>query len=132
MSWKNSGPITYTVNPDGINEVIEENNNMITMLRQVSWGKAEKLELRKWIVDTDSEKPMKGCAMGETGWHTLTEILAKNGYGDTKEILTNIKDREDFDKALVQVIGKKKVGQVKETVIEEDDYFTPTKENLGL
>ena len=133
MAWKSSGPISFEINPEGINEVVEENGNMITMLRQVSWsGKEEKLELRKWIVDTDSEKPMKGCSMTEIGWNNLACILTKNGFGETKEILENIKDREDFDDALVKVIGKKKFTEAKETVIEEDDYFTPTKENLGL
>ena len=133
MAWKSSTPVSYNINPEGINEVVEENGNMITMLRQVSWGgKEEKVELRKWIVDTDSEKPMKGCAMTDLGWHNLASILTKNGYGNTQEIIENIKPREDFESALTKVIGKKKFSEAKETVIEEDDYFAPTKENLVL
>ena len=133
MSWKSSGPVSFNIDPEGINEVVEENGNMVTMLRKVGWGgKEEKIELRKWIVDTDSEKPMKGCAMTDIGWHNLTSILTKNGFGDTREIIENISTRDNFEDSLTKVIGKKKYSEAKETVIEEDDYFTPTKENLGL
>lgn len=41
MAWKNSGPISFNIDPEGINEVIEENGNMVTMLRKVSWGDKE-------------------------------------------------------------------------------------------
>ena len=133
MAWKSSTPVSYQINPDGINEVIEENGNMITMLRKVSWGgKGEKIELRKWIVDTDSEKPMKGCAMTDLGWHNLASVLTKNGFGDTQEIISNLQERDNFEESLTKVIGKKKYTEAKETVIEEDDYFSPTKENLGI
>lgn len=128
------GPVQYEVNKEGINEVIEETGNMVTMLRQVAWnGREEKLELRKWIVDTDSEKPMKGCAMTDEGWHTCTETLVKHGFGQTRELIRELSIRDDFDQELVKVIGKKKVDETKEKeAIDDDDYFIPTRDNLGL
>lgn len=128
------GPVSYEINKEGINEVIEEFGNMVAMLRQVAWGgREEKLELRKWIVDTDSEKPMKGCSLTEEGWHNCTEILVQHGFGNTREIIRELSVREDFEKDLVSVIGKKKVEDAKsQEVVQDDDYFMPTRENLGI
>ena len=127
-------PLQYTINKDGINEVVEESGKMVTMLRQVAWNnKEEKLELRKWIVDVDKEQPMKGCSMTDVGWHACTNILVHNGFGHTRELIRDLSTRDDFETSLISIIGKKKVEETKEKEsIEEDDYFTPTKDNLGL
>lgn len=126
MAKKDS--VTYDIKEDGINEIIDEKGNMVMMLREVAWGGREhKLELRKWVIGVDTETPMKGAAfMTEQGPHNLVHTMTKLGYGDTTEILQNIKDRDNFEDSLVKVIGKKKVEESKEkVVITEEDYFDP-------
>lgn len=127
---------SYHIKEDGINEVIEENGNMIMMLREVAWqGRDYRLELRKWIVDTEKEKPMRGVSfMTEQGPHTLTETLIKHGYGNTLNVLRELSGREDFEDSLISTIGKAKVDEtkLKEYTIDDDDYFIPNKENLGI
>ena len=124
-----SGPITFTIKEDGINELIEERGNMVTMLREVAWGNREAhLEVRKWVVNPDEEKPMRGCSfMTEEGPHKLVEVMADNGYGNTKTVLGALSKREDFEDALTQTIGKKKVEKAKNTevTVDEEEFFDP-------
>lgn len=124
-----SGPITFTIKEDGINELIEERGNMVTMLREVAWGNREAhLEVRKWVVSPDEEKPMRGCSfMTEEGPHKLVEVMADNGYGNTKTMLGALSKREDFEDALTQTIGKKKVEKAKNTevTVDEEEFFDP-------
>ena len=127
---KDGGPIKFEIKEIGINELIDEGTgNSSIMLREVGWnGRDPKLEIRKWIIDVDKETPMRGLSfITEQGPHTLTEVLAEKGFGNTEKIITNIKDREDFDDSLVKVIGKKKIEKSKNTevTISEDDYFDP-------
>ena len=65
--------------------------------------------------------------MTEEGPNNLVNIMTKHGFGDTKTILGNIKDRPDFETSLVETIGMQKVIQTKNTEVEisEDDYFDP-------
>ena len=127
---KDGGPIKFEIKENGINELIDEGTgNSSIMLREVGWnGRDPKLEIRKWIIDVDKETPMRGLSfITEQCSHTLTEVLAEKGFGNTEKIITNIKDREDFDDSLVKVIGKKKIEKSKNTevTISEDDYFDP-------
>lgn len=127
---KDGGPIKFEIKENGINELIDEGTgNSSIMLREVGWnGRDPKLEIRKWIIDVDKETPMRGLSfITEQGPHTLTEVLAEKGFGNTEKLITNIKDREDFDDSLVKVIGKKKIVKSKNTevTISEDDYFDP-------
>jgi len=129
MPFKKGGPVSYEINKDGINEIIDEQNNSILMLRQVAWnGRAEHLELRKWAVGEESEVPMKGVTFTtEQAPHNLVNVMTKLGFGDTKTVLNNMKDRPDFDAALVETIGMQKVVQAKNTEYEvnQEDYFDP-------
>lgn len=127
---KDGGPIKFEIKENGINELIDEGTgNSSIMLREVGWnGRDPKLEIRKWIIDVDKETPMRGLSfITEQGPHTLTEVLVEKGFGNTEKLITNIKDREDFDDSLVKVIGKKKIEKSKNTevTISEDDYFDP-------
>lgn len=127
---KDAGPIKYEIKEDGINELIDEGSgNMVLMLREVSWnGREPKLELRKWIVDVNEEKPMRGVSfITEEGPNKLTEIMINKGYGKTETVLNDLKDRDDFDSSLNKAIGKKKVEKAKNTevIVDEDEYFDP-------
>lgn len=129
MAFKKDGNITFEINPDGINELIDERANSIIMLREVAWnGRQYHLELRKWIIDENGDKPMKGVSfLTEDGPHNLVETMAKLGFGKTENILKNIKNREDFDEELVKLLGKKKINEAKEkeVIITKDDYYDP-------
>lgn len=129
MPFKKDGNISFTIKVDGINELIDERNNSILALREVGWNNKEpRLELRKWIVDENGDKPMKGVSfLTEDGPHNLVHSMTKLGFGNTETIINNIKNRDDFEDSLVKVIGKKKISKAKEETIEisEDDYFDP-------
>lgn len=129
MPFKKDGNISFTIKVDGINELIDERNNSILALREVGWNDKEpRLELRRWIVDENGDKPMKGVSfLTEDGPHNLVNSMTKLGFGNTETILANIKNRDNFEESLVKVIGKKKVSKAKEETIEisEDDYFDP-------
>lgn len=123
--------LSFSIKDDGINELIDEKGNMVLMLREVAWnGRDAHLELRKWIVDVDKEQPMKGVSfITPEGPNRLTEVLADKGFGNTEKLLKCLKDREDFDSALIKTIGKTKVQEAKnsDVTIVEEDYYNPQK-----
>lgn len=112
MAWKrnndNDGKITYSVGD--IDEVVDSKGNSVIMLRKIAWGDngKEKLELRRWIVDINEEKPLKGVAfLTEDGPDNLVNVLLDKGYGKTIEILSVLKTREDFDESLQELNNPK-------------------------
>lgn len=120
----------YTVNPE-FDEVIDERGNSAIMLRKVAWGDGqEKLELRKWVMNENgSETPLKGTSfLTEEGPDNLTKTLVKRGFGKTEEVLYELKEREDFEQSLINVIGKEKVDDAKSK--EAEEYFDP-REMIG-
>ena len=93
----------------GIDEIIDEKGSMYIALRRTVWYNPEqgdadekkaKLELRKWMVkDSNSENdmPQKGVSfLTEEGPHNLATALVRNGFGKTKELLLELKERPDF------------------------------------
>lgn len=129
MAFKKGTPITYEIKEDGINELIEEKGNTILALREVAWnGRKAHLELRKWIIDENGDKPMKGVSFSsEETPNILVDKMTELGFGNTENIINNIKEREDFDAALESAIGKKKIIKAKNTEVEisEDDFYDP-------
>lgn len=83
-----------------------------------------KIDIRKWGVNEDGTERMgKGLSfLTEDGPHSLVEVMAKEGYGNTKTILNNVKDRPDFKPALNAVIGKG--DDLYDNSIEEEDEDT--------
>lgn len=133
MPYKKDKNLTYELKYNGINEIIDERNNTVMMLREVGWGgRPPRLELRKWIINSDGEIANKGVAfMTEDGPHNLVDTMTNLGFGRTKNILNNIKNRDDFEDSLVQVIGKEKVNTAKKTEFVRDDndesYYDPRR-----
>ena len=129
MAFKSDGAASYEVKKDGIRSIIEEKNNMATIMQEVAWnGRQAHLEIRKWIINEKGETPYRGVTfITEEGPHTLATELVKNGFGSTPDIINILKDRDDFETSLVNAIGKKKVveSKNKEVEITEDDYFDP-------
>lgn len=129
MPFKKDGPVSYEIKEDGINELIEEKGNMILALREVAWnGRQAHLELRKWIVDENGDKPMKGVSFSnEETPNILVNKMTELGFGDTEVVLNNLKSRDNFDESLERTIGKKKIVKAKnkEVEISEDDFYDP-------
>jgi hypothetical protein len=121
---------------DHIDFIFEESNNMYSALRKVAWGDSPddkaKLEVRRWQVRPDGQTAAaKGMTfLTEEGPSELTNCLLKLGYGHTKEVLSIIKDRDDFKKSLNSVLGKDDENYDESAGTLEDDYFDP-KELLG-
>lgn len=107
MAWKENSNICQTI-IDEFDHIIQEKGNTYISLRKVKWFENSdvKLDLRKYVTNTDgSEKMMKGCSFDEEAGHELTHVLTEEGYGDTRVILNNIKDRDDFKVSMVRSLS---------------------------
>lgn len=90
-------PIKFTM-LDGIDYVLEEKGNTFIAMRKIAWGEAEegKIDIRKWFSQDEGDTPGKGVTLTDEGCDELTVALIKEGFGDTKEIIDELKTREDF------------------------------------
>lgn len=89
------------IEPD-FDYIIEEGQNTSINLRRINWnGRGSKLDLRKWVYNGGSERAMKGISLSEEGADILTNTLVKLGYGSTRDIINNIKNRDDFNQSLL-------------------------------
>ena len=112
--------------------VFDEKGSTFLSMRRVAWGvkgaepdnEKAKLELRKWNNRDGKETPNKGFSfLTEDGPHELTKALIEEGFGHTKEILTVLKERDDFRESV-------------ETLYDDSsdasgDYFDPRAILLG-
>lgn len=104
----------------------DEKGSSFLALRKVQWLKdgeepdesKGKFELRKWMVDKDGKEiPNKGFSfLTDNGPSELAHLLVREGYGDTKTILTELVKRQDF-KDSVNNFNKS------DNTEEFDDYF---------
>lgn len=93
---------------DDFDHIITEYNNTYISLRKVRWSETGdiKLDLRKYVTQSDgSERMMKGCSFPENSADELINVLLQEGYGDTRQVINNIKDRNDFNLSLVRSLG---------------------------
>lgn len=96
------GNMEFNVEIDNeINEVFDEGvGSSFLAFRKIRWNENSpyKLDIRKWFTNADgTETAGKGVSfMTEQGPHELTKVLLKHGFGETRDILDSIKEREDF------------------------------------
>ena len=127
-----SGEFKYNKDPD-FDYLISESGTNFIALRKIKFGKAQddeckpedrKLDLRKWSIDQDgNERMLKGIQFHDNdSVDELTNTLVELGYGDTKHVLTCLKEREEFAKIIPFVFTDK-------DIIEGDDgeYYDPRK-----
>ena len=120
------GNIKYEI-MDGFDYVIDESGNQILALRKIRWGEKETvhLDLRRWFLNPEGEVVGKGTSfMTEEGPHELVNVLTKEGYGHTIDIINNIKDREDFQKSINIALGKESEF-FDESLSAEEEYYDP-------
>lgn len=118
----------YTI-IDDVNTIFEEKGNQFGAIRKIRWGDSDKeyLEVRKWRNTPDGgEQATKGYTfMTEEGPGELAKGLLELGYGNTREILTTLSERENFRKSLNSVLGKGDELFDESEGTLEDDYFDP-------
>ena len=117
---------------DDMDEIFDEKGNVFLAMRKIQWGKdgvepdpeKAKLELRKWHMKPEGERPSRGFAfLTEEGPHELANVLVSNGYGHTKDILMKLKDRDDFEESVKAIYN--------EADQDDDEYFDPREALLG-
>ena len=127
--FKTDDDFKYTI-VDDFDHVIDESGNSTLNLRKLYWGDKSdnvKLDLRRYYINEQGERLGKGVSfLTEEGPHNLVETMAGLGYGNTRRILDNIKDREDFRPALNSVLGKDSEFYDESAGESDDDYFDPS------
>ena len=119
---------------ENIDYTFEEKGNQFEAVREVQWGDSDKnyLEVRKWRNSPDgSEQAAKGYTfMTEEGPSELAKVLLTLGYGNTREVIDIVKEREDFRKSLNSSLGPNDEMYDESAGTLEDDYYDP-KSLLG-
>lgn len=86
----------------------DEKGSTVGTIRKVQWVKAgeepnedkAKIEIRKMYISGDGEKTGKGYTFSTPeGPGELAVGLIKAGFGETKEVLRAVRDRDDFMEA---------------------------------
>lgn len=119
---------TYEID-ENYDYVLNEVGNVFIALRKISWnGREPKLDLRKYYNTKDgSERMDKGVSMSKECVDELTRVLASTGYGNTRDIIDGIKDRDDFNTALSQSL-KNEPKVLEELGIQDTDNFYDPRE----
>lgn len=117
--------IEYTI-VDDFDHTIDESGNQFIALRKIRWGDREKvsLDLRKYWMQAEGEVLGKGVSfLTEDGPHELANVLVREGFGNTKDILKSLKNREDFQKSLNIVMGKE--SEFYDEEVGEEEIYDP-------
>lgn len=119
---------------ENIDYTFEEKGNQFGAVRKVQWGDSDKsyLDIRKWRNAPDgTEQAAKGYTfMTEEGPSELTKVLLNLGFGNTREVIGIIKNREDFRKSLNSELGPNDEMYDESVGTLEDDFYDP-KSLLG-
>jgi hypothetical protein len=88
--------------------IFDEKGNTFLAMRKVKWGDSPefKLDLRRYYSTATGERMDKGFSfLTEDGPNELINSLLKEGYGNTRDMLNTLKDRNDFMVSLVTIDG---------------------------
>lgn len=84
--------------------ILQEGQNTSICLRKISWnGRPYKIDIRKYTYQDSTEHMGKGVSLTDEATNILVETLVDNNYGDTKKILKGLKNRPDFNDAVVNM-----------------------------
>ena len=126
--YKNDTEFTYSI-LEGFDHILEEKGNQYTSLRKISWNDTGtyKLDIRRYYTTPEGEEKMgKGISfMTDEGPAELINALLQEGYGDTADIVRNLKDREDFRSALNSVLNPDDEFYDKNAKDIKADYYDP-------
>ena len=127
MFSKGDGEFKYEI-VDGFDHVIDEYANRSLNLRKIRWGDRDRvtLDIRQYYMTENGERMGKGVGfMTDEGPNNLVEIMSGLGYGNTLNILNNIKDRQDFQQSLNTALGKDSEFYDESAGEVADDYYDP-------
>lgn len=126
--YKTDTEFTYSI-LEGFDHILEEKGNQYTSLRKISWNDngTYKLDIRRYYTTPEGEEKMgKGISfMTDEGPAELINALLQEGYGDTAEVVRNLKDRDDFRSALNSVLNPEDEFYDKDTKDIKADYYDP-------
>ena len=124
---------------DNVDRIIDEKGSTFIALRLTQWCKEgqepdktkAKYELRKWRVGAEGERADKGVSfLTEEGLHEVPKAFIQEGFGHTKELLVELKKRDDFVESVNHLFDKEDESSgeyfdirnilLSETVKEED------------
>lgn len=100
---------------DNLDAIFDERGSAFLSLRRVQWCEVgvepdrekSKLEIRKWRITAEGERADKGVAfLTEDGPHELAKTLVNLGYGDTKDLLLELKKRDNFKESVEHLFDK--------------------------
>jgi len=100
---------------DDLDAIFDERGSAFLSLRRVQWceegvepdREKSKLEIRKWRITAEGERADKGVAfLTEEGPHELAKTLVHHGYGDTKDLLLELKKRNNFKESVEHLFDK--------------------------
>lgn len=118
--------IEYSI-VDEFDHTIDESGNQFIALRKIRWGDRDKvsLDIRKYWMQAEGEVLGKGVSfLTEEGPHELVNVMTREGYGNTKEILKSLKDRDDFQKSLNVVLGRE--SEFYDEEVGEEEIYDPS------
>lgn len=123
--------IKVDIDPD-LNVIFDEKpgGNSFLALRKVRWSEDGKfkLDVRKWYTNAQGEEIAgKGISfMTEEGPSNLIQGLLENGYGDTRQTLNALENRDDFFPAIKEIITRNNVDldKVKTETLDDVDSFS--------
>jgi len=112
-----------------LNEIVEEKGNTFKALRRISFNeRPEQLDIRGWYMNGDGKEIMgKGVQLSDEGANNLTVFMVREKYGDTKEIITELKKREDFFPSLTSALSNEELEQVGVDIskVDSSEFYDP-------
>ena len=121
MAFDNTVSFNARPHKFDLDVTVDEKGSTFIALRKIQWVKEgeepdesrAKIELRKWRVQPDgSERADKGFSfLTPEGPHELARVLVHEGYGDTKDILKELRSRNDFKESVEHINDEEPVGE---------------------
>lgn len=116
-----SEKFSYNVDEEFGDHILEETGNGSTNLRRISWnGRPHKLDIRKYSYKDGEERMMKGVSLSDEAANQLTNTLVDKGFGDTRSIISSIKNRKDFNESMLDAEPN-----VDQSDDYEEEYYDP-------
>lgn len=131
MGFKKGGEFKFTI-IDAYDKILEEKDNQYVCIRKIDWGNKPEgqIDIRKYYADKNGQEKMgKGISFfSEKGVNELAKVLVEDGYGETKDILTGLKLRPDFQHALNVTMGKE--SEFYDDAVGDTEVYYVPGENL--
>lgn len=129
---KERPPLSYDIDTEFGDNIIEEGPNTCIMMRKINWNdRGYKLDIRKYAFHDKEEVMMKGISMTDAGANELTHELVKHGYGETSKIIDYIKQRSDFNEAMLAPIDTNASNSTDNNFYDPKQLLNITEEEDG-